>query len=90
MPEHYVTFRIHGPTIARPAGAIDELRGMLCRVQVAAANASAERLDQHLTLARCGIFYVVNNDAAVAEDRSAHIGLLRVFGHIMGSVSRDD
>src|ERR1700730_10269184 len=32
MPEHDVTFRIHGPTIARPAGAIDELPGILCRV----------------------------------------------------------
>ena len=32
MAEHDVTFRIHGPTIARPAGAIDELQGMLSRV----------------------------------------------------------
>src|SRR6516225_1278315 len=41
MPEHDVTFRIHGPTIARPAGAIHELPSMLCRVQVAAANAGS-------------------------------------------------
>jgi hypothetical protein len=52
---------------------------LLCRVKVAAANAAAERLNQHLTLARCGIFYVVDNEVAVTEDRSAHIGLLRVL-----------
>src|SRR5713101_1739356 len=32
MPEHDVTFRIHGPMIAQPAKTIDELQGILCRM----------------------------------------------------------
>src|SRR5215472_12775869 len=60
---------------------------MLSGVQVAAANAAAERLDQHLTLARCGIFYVVDNEVAVTENRSAHNGLLPIFRSSMAAVS---
>jgi hypothetical protein len=45
---------------------------VLARVQIGAANAAGERLDQHLPCGRFGLGQRIDDDLAVPENGSAH------------------
>src|SRR5262249_52739467 len=72
VAEHHVARRVHRPASAGTPGALDELVGVFCRVQISAADAAAQRLYEHLACSGFRIGDCIHDDIAVAKDRGAH------------------
>ena len=51
---------------------LDHVAGVLARMQVGAADAAGQCLDQHLPSSGYGLRHGVDDDLAVSKNRSAH------------------
>ena len=71
VAEHDVAGEIHR-LAAGMLRQLDHAVGVLARMQVGAADAAGQRLDQHLACAGFGSGMRVDDDLAVPENRSAH------------------
>mgnify|MGYP006955966897 CR=1 FL=1 len=67
---------VHGFTTGQAGAEGCHLWGMQAGVQIAAADAAGERLDQHLAVPGFWIGQRVDDDVALAEDGGAHTELL--------------
>ena len=72
VAEHDVAGKIHRLAAGKMFCQFDHAVGMLARVQIGAADAAGQRLDQHLPCARLRLGHGVDDDLAVPENRSAH------------------
>ena len=72
VAEHDVAGKIHRLAAGKVLGQLDHAVRMLARMQVGAADAAGQRLDQHLPGARFGLRQRVDDDLAVPENGSAH------------------
>ena len=71
VAEHHIAGEVHRLAAGKMPGKFDHAMGVLARMQVGAANAAGQRLDQHLPCARLRIGQGVDDDLAVAENGSA-------------------
>ena len=72
MAEHDVAGKIHRLAAGEMLCQFDHAMGVLAGVQVGAADAAGQRLDQHLPGRRFGLGQRIDDDLAVPENRSAH------------------
>jgi hypothetical protein len=74
VTEYEVACQIDQFARAGAAGSIDDLRRVAQNVKIGAADATGERADEDLPLARYGISNLIDNEVAFAEDGGAHRG----------------
>ncbi len=72
MAEHDVAGEVHRLAAGKMSCKFDHAMGVLAGVQVGAADAAGQRLDQHLARRRRRLGQRVDDDLAVPEDGSAH------------------
>ena len=77
MAEHDVAGEVHRFAAGKCRANLDHAVGVLARVQVGAADAAGQRLDQHLPDAGHGLGQLVDDDLAVPENGSAQLVVLR-------------
>jgi hypothetical protein len=72
MAEHDVAGEVHRLAAREMPGQLDHVVGVLARMQVRAANAAGQRLDQHLPRGGFGLGQRIDDNLAVPENGSAH------------------
>jgi hypothetical protein len=72
VPHHHVAGQVHREHAARAPGGGHELLGVLEGVEVGAADAAGERLDQHLARARLGGGQVGHHEAPAPHHGGTH------------------
>ena len=72
VAEHDVAGEVHRLAAGKMPGQFDHAVGVLARVQVGAADAAGQRLDQHLPRARLRLGHRIDDDLAVPENGCAH------------------
>ena len=72
MAEHDVARKIHRLAAGKMLCQFHHAVRVLARVQVGAADAAGQRLDQHHARARLGLRQLIDDDFPVAENGSAH------------------
>jgi hypothetical protein len=72
VPHHDVAGEIHGERAARAPGGLDEAIGVAEGVQIGAADAAGEGLDQHLAAPRLGARDVRDHELAIPHHSGTH------------------
>ena len=72
VAEHDVAGKVHRLAAGKMLCQFDHAVRVLARVQVGAADAAGQRLDQHHARARLGFRHLIDDDLAVSENGSAH------------------
>ena len=88
MAEHDVAAEVHRLAAGKPFAHLDHAMRVLLRMQVGAADAAGERLDQHLPRARRRFRQFAHDDLAVPENRSTHQRVSLYFGRPIARRSR--
>jgi hypothetical protein len=73
VAEHDIAGKVHRLAAGEKPAHLDHAVGVLARVQVGAADAAGERLDQHLSRARLRLGQRVDDDLAVPENSCSHL-----------------
>jgi hypothetical protein len=81
MAEHDVAGKIHRLAGRKMLGQFDHAVGMPACVQVGAADAAGQRLDQHLPRRRLRLGQVIDDDLAIPENRGPHQTLSHRIGY---------